>query len=46
VYSGADSVSHSVKPTQKVGLSWKFQVPPPAPEADGRAFGSFGNVMT
>ena len=46
VNSGADSVSHSVKPNQNVGLSWKFQVPPPAPDADGRAFGSLGNVMT
>ena len=34
VYSGADSVSHSVRPNQKVGRSWKFQVAP-APEAVG-----------
>ena len=27
VYSGADSVSHSVRPNQKVGRSWKFHVP-------------------
>ena len=45
VNSGADSVSHSVRPNQNVGRSWKFQVPPPAPDAVGRAFGSVGSVM-
>ena len=44
VNSGADSVSQSVTPNQNVGLSWKFQVVPPAPLALGCSFGSFGKV--
>ena len=43
VYSGADSVSHIVRPNQKVGRSWKFQVPP-EPSFCGCCGGSFGSV--
>ena len=45
VYSGADSVSHSVSPNQKVGRSWKFHVPP-EPSAWGCCGGSLGRVMS
>ncbi len=44
VYSGADSVSHSVNPNQNVGRSWKSQVVPPAPEAFGWVLGFRGRV--
>ncbi len=45
VNSGADSVSQSVSPNQKVGRSWKFHVPPPPP-LSGRERGSWGSVTT
>ena len=45
VNSGADSVSHNVSPNQNVGRSWKFHVAPPAPDAFGWVFGSFGRVI-
>ena len=45
VYSGADSVSHIVRPNQNVGRSWKFHVVPPLPEAFGCFFGSLGSVI-
>ena len=44
VNSGADSVSHSVRPNQNVGRSWKFQVAP-TPLCVGNAFGSVGSVI-
>ena len=44
VNSGADSVSHSVRPNQNVGRSWKFHVAP-TPLCVGKAFGSVGSVI-
>ena len=45
VNSGADWVSHRVRPNQNVGRSWKFQVDPPTPLALGCFFGSLGKVI-
>ena len=45
VNSGADSESHSVSPNQKVGRSWKFQVPP-EPSFWGFCLGSIGSVSS
>src|SRR3954452_23957015 len=44
VNSGADSVSHSVRPNQNVGRSWKSHVAPLGLFLSGSFFGFAGRV--